>query len=255
MRGRFLTRTWQAALAAIAVALLVGGCTAAEEPVLPTARPSFTPSLQPSATATPVFNASPTATPVRVAIATTGPTPTFIIGDIPTPIWTPTATLVEYAPGSLEIQYFTTDSSSAKPNDKITLFWAVKGTEKATIYRLDASGKRGQVWNVGRSGTLDVQTRPQDGNIQQFLLTIGGGDNLVQQTLAISVGCTQVWFFDPQPDGCPGSDAVASTEVQQPFERGMMLWVQAQNRVFVLFNDGQQPAWATYPDEFKDGQP
>src|SRR5260221_3415610 len=35
----------------------------------------------------------------------------------------------------------------------------------------------------------------------------------------------------------------------------MMLWIQAQARVYVLFNDGQQPVWATYPDEFKDGQP
>ncbi len=108
---------------------------------------------------------------------------------------------------------------------------------------------------MGRSGTLDVDTRPEDGNIAQFLLTIGEGDSAVQQTLAVPVGCTQVWFFDPQPDGCPSADPVTSTEVEQPFERGTMLWVQAQTRVYVLFNDGQQPAWATYPDQFKDGQP
>ena len=254
MAARWIGKVWWAA--AMMVILLLAACGAAEQPVLPTPRPTFTPSLEPSATFTRVFNASPTPTALQPAVATAGPSPTFILGAVPTrPNWTPTATALSYAPGELQIEYFTTDTTSLKPGDKLTLFWSAKGVEKAIIYRLDPAGKRGQLWNVGRAGSLDVTTRSEDRNSVQFLLSIGDANTHLEQTLAVPIGCTEVWFFDPQPDGCPASTAVVTTEVQQPFEKGMMIWVQSQARVYVLFNDGQQPAWATYPDDFKDGQP
>jgi hypothetical protein len=235
---------------------LVAACGVAEQPLLPTPRPTFTATLEPSATATRVFNA--TATPVAPLFdpATAGPSPTPLIGLVPTQSGlAPTATLIDYAFGTLQIDYFTTDATSLRPGDKLTLFWSAKGVDKAIIYRLDATGKRGQLWNVGRSGTLLVDTQPDAQTSVQFLLSIGDANSHLEQTLAIPIGCSEVWFFDPQPAGCPLAAAVSSAEVQQPFEKGMMLWVQAQTRVYVLFNDGQQPAWATYPDEFKDGQP
>ncbi|MEP7286977.1 MAG: hypothetical protein ABI947_14565 [Chloroflexota bacterium] len=243
-------------LAVLVAMLWLAGCGAADDPVLPTLRPTFTPSLEPSATYTRVFNATATPSPQRLAVATAGPTPTFLIGVAPTrPSFTITPTLVNFAPGSLQIEYFTTDATSVKPGDKLTLFWSAKGVDKAIIYRLDSKGKREQVWNVNRAGTLDVTTRPADGSTAQFLLTIGNDQSNLEQTLSVPMGCTDVWFFDPQPDGCPTESPVISAVVQQTFERGSMIWVQAQTRIYVLFNDGQQPAWATYPDDFKDGQP
>src|ERR1041385_5630188 len=254
MSARWIGKVWWAA--ASIIIMLLAACGTADQPVLPTLRPTFTATLEPSATPTRVFNASATATAVQPVGATSGPSPTFILGAVPTsPNWTPTPTALSYAPGALQIEYFTTDTTTLKPGDKLTLFWSAKGVDKAIIYRLDASGKRGQLWNVGRAGSLDVPTRAEDRISVQFLLSIGDANTHLEQTLAVPIGCTEVWFFDPQPDGCPSLTAENSAEVQQPFEHGMMIWVQSQTRVYVLFNDGQQPAWATYPDEFKDGQP
>jgi hypothetical protein len=210
----------------------------------------------PSATFTRVFNATQTPQPIHPAVVTSGASPSPIMGVLPTlPDWTLTPTLFSYSASSLQIEYFTTNSTSLRPGDNLTLFWSTKGSSKAIIYRLDSSGKRGQLWNVSTSGTLDVPTKAEDRDSVQFLLSITDGVNHIEQTLAVPIGCTEVWFFDPQPDGCPKDTSVVTTEVQQTFERGMMIWVQTQTRIYVLFNDGQQPAWATYPDDFKDGQP
>src|SRR6266516_4314410 len=95
-------KVWWAA--AMVIILLAAGCGAAEEPVLPTPRPTFTPTLEPSATFTRVFNASATPTAVQPLVATAGPSPTFILGAVPTrPNWTPTTTPLSYAPGALQI--------------------------------------------------------------------------------------------------------------------------------------------------------
>ena len=240
----------------LALVGLTAACGAVAEPVLPTVRPTYTPSLEPSATATRIFNATPT--PTRAQAATTpteGPSPTPLMGPIPTqsPLTiTPTQGLVL---GNLEIEYFTTNASSLRPGDKLTLFWSTKGVEKATIYRLDAKGKRQQLWNVARAGSIEVATKAEDRDVVQFLLTIGDATNHLDQTLAVPLSCSEPWFFEPQPSACAPSPAIVSAEVEQTFERGVMVWVQAQTRIYVLFNDNQKPLWAYYPDEFKDGQP
>src|SRR4051812_41446894 len=126
MVGRLLSIVWREAVLALALILvgLTAGCGALAAPEFPTPRPSFTPSLEPSITPTRVFNASPTATRPQIALATSGPTPTPLIGVIPThPLFTITPTLLNYAPGSLQIEYFTTNATSVKPGDKFTLYW------------------------------------------------------------------------------------------------------------------------------------
>jgi hypothetical protein len=67
--------------------------------------------------------------------------------------------------------------------------------------------------------------------------------------------CPEGWFFDPAPDSCPGAPPQFSTEAEQTFERGRMIWVEAQDRIYVIFEDGIAPEWAQYPDDFNDGDP
>jgi hypothetical protein len=243
-------------LAALGLVVLTAACGAVAEPVLPTLRPTFTPSPELSATPTRIFNATPT--PIRAQAPTTptaGPSPTPLMGPIPTQPPFTTAATQGVVVGDLQIEYFTTSASSLRPGDRLTLFWSTKGVDKATIYRLDAKGKRGQLWNVNRAGSLEVATKPDDRDVVQFLLTIGDATNHLDQTLAVPLSCSEPWFFEPQPSQCAPSPAIVSAEVEQTFERGLMIWVQAQTRVYVLFNDNQKPLWAYYPDEFKDGQP
>jgi hypothetical protein len=242
--------------AAASAVLLVAACGGASDPVLPTARPTFTPSPEASPTPARIVNAS--LVPTRIPTATidlAGPSPTPLIGDVPTrPRYTLTPTEQAIVPGGLQIDYFTTSATTLTPGDSLTLFWSVKGADRATIYRLDAKGKREQLWNVGRAGSLEVGTRSSDRDVVQFLLVVGDDTNHLDQTLAVPLKCTEPWFFEPQPEGCPASPPLVSTEAQQTFQRGLMIWVQAQSRIYVMFNDGQKPTWADYPDEFKDGQ-
>jgi len=34
-----------------------------------------------------------------------------------------------------------------------------------------------------------------------------------------------------------------------------MLWNRAEDRIYVLFDDGNQPAWRAYTDEWDEGEP
>ncbi len=247
------------AIALLISCLIITGCGANAEPVIPTVRPTTTVVPTETPTATRVFNASATSLPpTSAALSTNGPTPTSLIGATSTrpPAASATFTVQAAAPGSLSIEYFTTDAQSVKPGDKITLFWSIKGTDHGTIYRLNTDGSHDQLWQVGRAGKLEVKTRADDQDVARFSLSIGDAISRVEQSLSVPLKCAQKgWFFDPPPDSCPGGDATQAPAAQQNFERGQMIWIGTQGRIYVLFNDGKKPAWIVYADEFKDGQP
>lgn len=240
--------------------LLAGACSAALDPVVPTPRPTQTPAPPPSATPTsdqPVMAAAP-ATPTRIVppTATPGPSPTPLMAAVePRPFFSPTPTTIQAIPGTLRIDYFTTDATDVGPGDTITLYWMVRGAEQATIYRVDTEGVRGQSWSVGRFGSLQVRVPMDARETARFLLETGDTTTRIEQALAIPLGCVGDWFFSPAPGGCPASPPLDSVMAQQGFERGRMFWIQAEARIYVLFNDGQRPAWAVYADAFRDGQP
>jgi len=52
--------------------------------------------------------------------------------------------------------------------------------------------------------------------------------------------------------GCPESTAQGGSAAEQSFERGLMLWREADKTVFVLFNDG---VWRSYADHWQEGMP
>ena len=246
-----------AATGIVLILVIVSACGASSQPVFPTLRPTETPSPEPSQTPSPAFTAAAaSATPVSAQTLTAGPSATSVVGLVITqPRSTLTSTPYDAQSGDLQIEYFTTNASTVKPGDTLTLFWSVKGVETATLYRLDASGKRKKIAEVERTGTLDVKTLDTDRDVVQFMLTIGDAASHVEQSLAVPVTCPEVSVFDPHAEGCAQGPSTASAEVEQTFEHGTMIWVQVQLRIYVLFDDGRQPAWASYPDDFKDGQP
>jgi len=52
--------------------------------------------------------------------------------------------------------------------------------------------------------------------------------------------------------GCPVGDAQASLAAQQSFERGHMIWREADKTIFVLYSDG---VWRSYADNWQEGMP
>lgn len=74
--------------------------------------------------------------------------------------------------------------------------------------------------------------------------------------LDASGNCVYPWFFSSrQPGSCPATSAVSSPAAALAFERGQMFWTGVDRMIYVLYADGQQPAWERYNDTYVEGMP
>ncbi len=249
-------------LGVIGLGIVLAACGGNAQPSIVTFVPTDTPTEQPSPTAAPVSGVptapapSPTPQPTRSpTTATPGPSPTSLLAPTTTPApHTLTATLAPTLAG-LSIEYFTTDSEYVIPGDNVTLFWSVRGADRARIFRVDADDERMYRWDVAAAGRITVGTRRADRDVARFLLTAEVSGANIEQALLIPLRCPEVWFFEPAPEACPADAGQYSAQAEQTFQRGRMIWVETLDRIYVVFEDGAAPAWAQYPDEFAEGMP
>lgn len=226
--------------ALLAGALLLAGCEASSLPVIPTARPTTTATPTGAPTRTPGRDATPSPAPTQaLAEPTGGPSPTPLFGEPAALLPTPSRVTDPNAP---RIEFFTTDVLSIAPGQTLNLYWSTRNTTSANIYRLER-GVRNQLWAVGPDGSLTVPTRRADRGTVEFLLTVGDGAQTTELVLSVPVSCPDTWFFQPAPNDCPAGPARESRLLEQPFERGRMIYVEATNIVYALLNDGLSPAW------------
>jgi len=243
------------------LALTLAACGADQAPAVVTQAPTVTPSVTPSRTPTPMRSPTPTRTlppapPTRPpATATPGPAPTHPLA--PTITDAPATLTATFAPTrvGLRVEYFMTDARSVAPGQVVTLYWRVHGATRARIYRVDEAGERQWRWDVNPEGRLAVSTRPEDRDTARFLLEADAGGAAVEQPLLVPLACAAIWFFEPPPADCAAGEPQYSQQAEQPFERGRMIWVAARDQIYAIFDDGQAPGWAAYPDDFADGQP
>ena len=238
----------------LVLTLLLAACAPTVQQVIPTARPTITPTPTVTATRTRApSDVTPTATPTRPpATPTGGPSPTPLLGPTRTadPLHTPTRVVGANAP---RIEFFTSDVQAVAPGTEVTLFWSTRGTDTATIYRLDPSGSRNQLWNVPPDGSLTVGTSLGERGEIDFLITVGEGIERAEQQLTLPLSCPVAWFFVPPPVDCPDSEAVETQLIEQPFVRGRMIYVEDLNRVHVLYNDGFDPTWVAFQNRYNPG--
>lgn len=225
--------------------IALAACEPAAAPLIPTDRPTASPSPTASATHTPGPDATSTPRPTRVAQAEGGPSPTPLIGPTRTPqpgaaISTPTRA---FNPNAPRVEFFTSDPLAVEPGSPVVLFWSVRGTDNVVIYRLNEAGERTLAINAPPDGSREVSTRRSERGTLDFILIAGQGDNQTEQFLSIPLRCPVTWFFSPAPDVCAADIAEESLIAEQRFERGRMLYIESRNTIYVLFNDGQQPAW------------
>ncbi len=235
----------------VLLALFAGACAPTVQQVIPTDRPTITPTPTPTATRTPGprdVTPSPTATRPP-ATATGGPSPTPLLGPTRTPDPRITPTRIQSA-NAPRIEFFTSDVQAVAPGTAVTLFWSTRGVDSATIYRLDASGRRSQLWNVPPGGDLTVSTNLSDRGTLDFLITAGEGTDRIEQPLSLPLSCPVIWFFTPPPTECPDSDPIETQIIEQPFVRGRMVYVAEQDRIYALFNDGFEPAWVSFQNRY-----
>lgn len=235
---------------ALLALLLLSGCGAAVLPIVPTTIPTATPTPTNAPTQTPNRAITPTLSPTPVPLTPTGgPSPTPLFGQPVTALAAAATGTRVLNPNAPRIEFFTTDVLAVAPGDSVTLYWSTRNTTSANIYRLER-GVRNQLYPVQPDGSLTLTTRSSDRGSVEFLLTVGDNDEVVQQTLNIPIACPDVWFFQPAPNDCPAGPAQETRLIEQPFERGRMLYVELSSRVYGLFNDGFEPAWVVLENRF-----
>ena len=167
---------------------------------------------------------------------------------------TPTAT-IEAGLGPV-INYFRSDVDEADPGGSTTLEWETGDATGVTLYHLMPTGQLGSFWEVGVSGAFEYEIGASERNHTDFLLiATDDGGRTAQTSLSITLRCPDAWFFAPAPGECPASPAIASDGAEERFEHGTMIWVQAEDLIYVLFADGQSPHWKALADEWDLGEP
>lgn len=243
--------TWQSVkltvLATFGIAL--AGCAATTAQIIPTARPTETETPVITATNTPesIVTDTPVPSPARLEFGS-GPTPTSIFGPTRTPNPDEPTPTQPADPSAPRIEFFTTSASSVEPGGALTLFWSIRNVNRAVIYRLDRGGNPVEVINIGAEGRYQFQTSRRDRGQIDFRLVAGENQRQVEARLTVPLACPIAWFFGPSPAECPDNAAVETRIIEQTFERGRMLYLADTDQVYVLFNDGQSPAWISFPN-------
>lgn len=231
----------------------LAACAPTAQQILPTERPTITPTATATATRTPSTlsgDVTPTATVTRPpATSTGGPSPTPLLGPTRTPDDRATSTPVRSV-NAPRIEFFTSDVRAVTPGDAVTLFWSTRNTDGATIYRLDPTGARNQLWNVPPDGNLNVATNRNERGTVDFLIRVGEGNERIEQTLSLPLSCPVTWFFVPPPVECPDSEPIETRIIEQSFVRGRMLYVEGRDEVYALFNDGFEPGWVAFQNRY-----
>ncbi len=66
------------------------------------------------------------------------------------------------------------------------------------------------------------------------------------------LACDLSWFFAPAPEACPAGQPTVSAAAEQPFENGVMIWLEASDSILVLHQDGR---WQRFEDTWSEGEP
>ncbi|UCG25635.1 MAG: hypothetical protein JSW55_06505 [Chloroflexota bacterium] len=64
--------------------------------------------------------------------------------------------------------------------------------------------------------------------------------------------CSYEYFFYPAPETCPTGWAVNSAAAEQPFEGGLMIWLEETDSIIVFYDDG---LWRRFEDTWSEDQP
>jgi hypothetical protein len=68
--------------------------------------------------------------------------------------------------------------------------------------------------------------------------------------------CDTAWFFSQTAlPVCPLNEALTSQGAYQQFQQGLMIWVERQDAIYVVFNSGDLPRWQVFRDNYESGDP
>lgn len=219
----------------------------------PTASPTDTLTPTPTDTHTPTLTFTPSITPTSTITPTFTVTPTATFTSTPTPTDTPTATATPITP---EIFTFTASATSVNPNTLVTLTWTASA-DSARVDQLNQQGAVTQTFPVVPSGQLTVTVPANQGRVVVYRLVAIRGGQETSRSIPITVTCPISWFFGnefaPPNSGCPTALGAIGPGAFQPFERGLMIYVNANglNRIYGLQNADNR--YASFPNGWNGG--
>jgi hypothetical protein len=154
------------------------------------------------------------------------------------------------------INYFQANVTVADPGDTIELSWDTTHAVSVTIYYIMPSGQLGTFWDVDTTGTMTYNISPSSRNRVDFTLFAGNAEGQwAGASVQIILTCPDTWFFAPAPEICPAGPPQFGAGAEQHFEHGVMLWLQGQDLIYVLSEDGLARQWHVYLDEWEEGMP
>jgi hypothetical protein len=152
------------------------------------------------------------------------------------------------APG---IAFFRSDVEEANPGDSITLEWSTSDAITVTLWHMIPTGQLGRRWDVSPAGSFDYTIGLHEKNATWFtLFATGSEDHSEMASATISLRCQDGWFFEHAPEICPAAPASSSAAAVQHFERGIMIWVEEEGQIYILYDDVNSPGWNRYVDQW-----
>ena len=202
-------------------------------------QPIATPLVFPTSTAT----LTPTATRIR------RPTSTSIV-----PSSTPTT-----MPASPSIINFSVEPLEVDPGDVVTLRWSAANVGAVDIYQRAPDTLPSYATVVLPAiGEITQTILERERLWHVYQLSAPHGSGLVTQTITVTIRCPYTYFFSPLPVedreewSCPDGEPITSAAAEQVFENGRMIWLQHDDLIYVLFDDG---TYQTFEDTWVAGQP
>ncbi len=160
------------------------------------------------------------------------------------------------AASKLAIDLFRANVEKTDPGQTITLEWATSNAITVTLWKLASTGQFSRFWDVDSAGTFDYAIDEWERNRTTFALSaVDSTGNSEMETVAIELHCMDEWFFTNPPEVCPYTSTLDSKAAVQQFERGLMIWIEDEDRIYVLFSDGLSPKWSAFNDEWDPGKP
>lgn len=152
------------------------------------------------------------------------------------------------------IHYFQSNVSVADPGQSIELSWSSSQAMSVTLWHLLPSGQFGSWWDVAPTGSMTYTIPPEYRHHIDFMLFASNPAGYwVSASLSVTLTCPDNWFFAPAPDECPAGPPLISAGAEQPFEHGLMLWVEAQDLIYVLYDDDGIPDYQIFVDDWDEG--
>lgn len=155
-----------------------------------------------------------------------------------------------------QITLFTATPPLTDPGDTIEIAWQTENATSVTLYHLLPTLQLGQFWEVEANGSMTYTISASTRNFERFYLVAVNDDYpYVDQTISITLNCPHHWFFAPAPDVCAQDAVIESASAEQHFEHGVMIWVEEEDRIYILYDDNQSTKWEIFTDEWEDGDP